>query len=501
MPLNLRRRIDDLSLFGDGTATHTTKTVRIFHPGYGTIPISSDTQPPSRDALISVPAFDDGGIHYNTVHTACGILAGNRWDGYFSLDRDGRTRVQPPKDGILRERSYFFCLPPSSDHSTSTTASASTSTTNSTDPYPVVPRFRDWRFPHGNLPPLWEKLRAQLEAGEVETAARNCIFTNYAHAIEGAHLVPKLQSEWFNSNSMADYGQAPSFSTDPINASTNAVYLRRDIHKMFDERTLCFVPKISHSEETELALRILDEDDENNDQVDSSPHASLRNLHQHQDRDEASRTEPPSSILSTTTPKPQQVPLIVGHVFLSTKSEQLKRLWHNREVHDGVRAASLECLFARFAWTIFSPTIFRDFLLMAKEPRILLVWNDDLGKHDIEKTAPEKCKLTFNAARSRSESPTKRPRAAGDVDEDIWSEGLYEPKDYYEDASSDIDSGYHGALYLSEMDDFGLVVSSPDERDPDRGRTRKRKHEQSYGDAFQTDNEYRGTKRMSLNTM
>ncbi|RSL46135.1 hypothetical protein CEP51_015981 [Fusarium floridanum] len=28
MPLNLRRRIDDLSLFGDGTATHTTKTRR-----------------------------------------------------------------------------------------------------------------------------------------------------------------------------------------------------------------------------------------------------------------------------------------------------------------------------------------------------------------------------------------------------------------------------------------------------------------------------------------
>lgn len=134
---------------------------------------------------------------------------------------------------------------------------------------------------------------------------------------------------------------------------------------------------------------------------------------------------------------------------------------------------------------------------------MLLVWNDDLGKPDIEKTAPEKCKLAFNAARSGSESPTKRPRAAGDVDqdEDIWSEGLYEPNDYNENASSDIDSGYHGALYLSKMDDFGLVVSGPDEGDAERGRTRKRKHEESYGNAFKTDDTYKETKRISLDTI
>lgn len=194
MPLNLRRRIDDLNLFGDKTTPHTTKTVRIFHPDYGTIPISNNTQPPSRDALISVPAFDDGGIHYDTIRIACGILAGNRWDGYFSLERDGRIRVEPPSDGILRERCYFFCLPPP----------VGSSTTDSINPYPVVPRFHDWRFPHDNLPPLWESIRDELEAGEVETAARNCIFTNYAHAVESAHLVPKMQLEWFNSNSMAE---------------------------------------------------------------------------------------------------------------------------------------------------------------------------------------------------------------------------------------------------------------------------------------------------------
>lgn len=190
MPLNLRRRFGDLSRCGDENATDTPGIIRILHPGYGT----SDSLPHNRDALVSLPAYDDGGIHYDTVHTACGILAGNRWDGYFSHDRDGSTRIQPSEDGILRQskRSYFFCLPPSSDSSTST------------DPYPVVARFRDWRFPHDNLPPFWEKLRPQFKAGKQKGPARRCILTDSGFSLDGAHLMPVKESKWFTNNDMAE---------------------------------------------------------------------------------------------------------------------------------------------------------------------------------------------------------------------------------------------------------------------------------------------------------
>ncbi|KAH7465342.1 hypothetical protein FOMA001_g17269 [Fusarium oxysporum f. sp. matthiolae] len=142
MPLNLRRRFADVSRCGDADATESPKAIRFFHPGYGKAPITNDAQPPIRDALISFPAFDDGGIFYDIAHTACGILAGNKWDGYFSFDRQGETVVERPIDGILRERAYFFCLPQPRN--------------SSVDPYPIFARFGDWRFPHNDLPPCWE---------------------------------------------------------------------------------------------------------------------------------------------------------------------------------------------------------------------------------------------------------------------------------------------------------------------------------------------------------
>lgn len=228
-----------------------------------------------------------------------------------------------------------------------------------------------------------------------------------------------------------------------------------------------------------MAIRTLGHNDRNKSRDDTSARVG-----QNEDNETLSAQQP----FSIASPKLQQTPMIVGHVFLSTKSEQLKRLWHNREVHDGVRAASLECLFARFAWTIFSPTVFRDFLLMAKEPRVLQVWNEDLARFDIENTEPEKCRLAFNAARSRSESPTKRPRSGRnrDQDKDSCREGLYESTDY--DTSSDIDSGYYGELYPLD-----------NREENERGRTRKRKHKESHTDAFKTGVDYR-KKRASLNT-
>ncbi|KAL6405956.1 hypothetical protein AUP68_10511 [Ilyonectria robusta] len=490
MPLNVRRRFGDVSRCGDENAIESPNAIRFFHPGYGKTLISTNAQPPIRDALISLPAFDDGGIHYDTAHTTCGVLAGNRWDGYFSLDRDSRTRVQPPADGILRERAYFFCLPPSSDPSTST------------DPYPIVARFRDWRFPHRNLPPCWERLRPRFREG-AHGSVRRCIFTDCGLSLDAAHLVPVKESSWYDDNGMVDYGKAPSFSTDAVNASTNVVPLRTDVHRMFDERNFCFVPKPDHRDGKALAFRTRGGDD-NVARMDHSGNESLETDQDHyEDHDEASRTEQQSNADSATTSKTQEDVLVVGHVFNSIQGGELQKLWHNREAYPGVYAASLECLFARFAWTIFSPNVFRDFLLMTKEPRLLLVWDEDSGQYGIERAEPAKCKLTLKAARARSESPTKRQRPASDAgqDEDNWSEGFDEPRDHYKGASSDIDSGYHGKLYHYEVDDLGLDTSSPEEEEPERGRTRKRKHLEGYSGAFEAGDEYKGTKRVSLHTI
>lgn len=244
MPLNIRRRFADSSRCGDENATKLPRTIRFFHPGYGKTPISSITQPPIRDALISLPAFDDGGIHYDIAHTTCGILSGNRWDGYFSLDRQGNTMVEPPVDGILRETAYFFCLPQSSYLSTLTLSSTPISNTNptstlaqtqtptsaltstsisnptpalssnsppnliptstptSTDPYPVVARFRDWRFPHGNLPPCWERLKPRFAGAK--GSVRHCILTDCGLSLDAAHLVPIKESNWYNDNGMME---------------------------------------------------------------------------------------------------------------------------------------------------------------------------------------------------------------------------------------------------------------------------------------------------------
>jgi hypothetical protein len=97
-----------------------------------------------------LPALDDddddddgggGGIDFDMALAACGLVAGNRWrDGFFSLDRSGAAVVERPGDGVLRGPQYFFQLRGSPLD----------------PPYPVVPRFSHWRFPHGELPPLWQ---------------------------------------------------------------------------------------------------------------------------------------------------------------------------------------------------------------------------------------------------------------------------------------------------------------------------------------------------------
>jgi hypothetical protein len=79
-----------------------TCTVTFRDPGY----------PDEHNIIMVLPALDDaqGGIHHETALIACAVVAGNRWDGFLSEQRTG-SGVLTPRDGVLRSKEYYFCLP------------------------------------------------------------------------------------------------------------------------------------------------------------------------------------------------------------------------------------------------------------------------------------------------------------------------------------------------------------------------------------------------------
>lgn len=101
--------------------------------------------------LFSLPAVDTplgssrSGVHHGTALTACMIITANR---------PGRltTSATPPTaaefalsavswDTVLTEPRYYF-------HPVGETFPLA-------PPYPIVPDFRSWRFPHRQLPEQW----------------------------------------------------------------------------------------------------------------------------------------------------------------------------------------------------------------------------------------------------------------------------------------------------------------------------------------------------------
>jgi len=151
---------------------HLPGIIKILHPHY---PVAEST-------IMHLRAVDDGGIDYDTALVACGIVASNRWDGFFATrhldNNNGNTVLQAatrPRDGILRDREYYFQLPDQDGLDR---------------PFPLVPSFEDWTFPHRNLPPLWDDVKLHRPK-EVGISSR---LTDSMWALERAHLVPLIAS-------------------------------------------------------------------------------------------------------------------------------------------------------------------------------------------------------------------------------------------------------------------------------------------------------------------
>jgi hypothetical protein len=61
---------------------------------------------------LQAPDHANGGIHHETARIACAIVAGNRWDGYFT-ETPGGERVSADKNELLTKSDYYFHVPPS----------------------------------------------------------------------------------------------------------------------------------------------------------------------------------------------------------------------------------------------------------------------------------------------------------------------------------------------------------------------------------------------------
>ncbi|RMD42653.1 hypothetical protein DV735_g2518, partial [Chaetothyriales sp. CBS 134920] len=175
--------------------------------------------------------------------------------------------------------------------------------------YPVIPSFDHWPFPHEDLPPGWDNINIP-EAGrsklkrKASALARDgtCRISRHASALEVAHLVPVAEEKWFTSNKMDRYVKSGS-ETQPTEDPTNLIALRRDLHYLFDARYFTLVPK-----------------------QDTAGQGAVLTL----------------------------------HVFSPDNNPDLVSLYHNRSLAP-LSGISIQHVFARFAWTIFSDKTLRFF--------------------------------------------------------------------------------------------------------------------------------------------
>ncbi|KAK5019448.1 hypothetical protein LTR39_000373 [Cryomyces antarcticus] len=203
------------------------------HPGY--------RDEFEQNVLLTLYAFDNHnrGLHYATAHTACALVACNAWEGYLTHTRDGE-RLQLTADGLLTEKEYYFRLPGNTQ-------------------YPVYPTFFNWKFPKDKMPPHWpEEIQ---DDGEGETALvappsvsgvtkaviardKGCVISKNQDYVEKAHLCPQSEAEWFRINGMGDYNLNDTLADEVITDDiSNAIGLRPDIHKAFDDRRFIIVRK------------------------------------------------------------------------------------------------------------------------------------------------------------------------------------------------------------------------------------------------------------------
>ena len=111
----------------------------------------------------------------------------------------------------------------------------------------------DWTFPHENLPLTFTAIASRPTeraprpssklSGSVTQRDPTCIISDYGDGLTNAHLCPKTQQTWFDTNGMSNYC-LDQFLAGPyrLDDVSNAFSLRHDIHDVFDDQKFAFVP-------------------------------------------------------------------------------------------------------------------------------------------------------------------------------------------------------------------------------------------------------------------
>ena len=112
--------------------------------------------------------------------------------------------------------------------------------------YPIVANFRYWEFPSADT---WNRHLQRLWSSSVLGLSRSnnsaCVLTGHTNATEEAHIVPAGEGQWFLNNDMGDYvSRKPSGDANSlIDDRANIITLRADMHRLWDNKSLTFVPK------------------------------------------------------------------------------------------------------------------------------------------------------------------------------------------------------------------------------------------------------------------
>ncbi|KAL8910210.1 MAG: hypothetical protein Q9171_004483 [Xanthocarpia ochracea] len=194
--LRPRQRISE-HLDGADTISHDpSHRIEFKHPAY--------TDGCNTYLVLAALDHPHGGLHYNTALVACGIIAGNRWDGYFRAARDG----------------------------------------------PIVSLQEDDLMPHGQLD---ASLSATLRDGE------QCRVLGRKEQCSVAHIVPVEEVDWFHVNKMSRYVlDNQRRSRAAVSDVNNLMLLRADLHTSFDTaKKFVFVPKKPERNRSNMVTHLL----------------------------------------------------------------------------------------------------------------------------------------------------------------------------------------------------------------------------------------------------
>jgi hypothetical protein len=223
-------------------------------------------------------------------------------------------------------------------------------------------------MPAGRALPRQGNLTDALLARDI-----SCRLTAAIEGTEHAHLVPRIEGDWFRQNTMFQYGVAPRPEIEPIDVPRNALLLRSDIHTVFDHRRFAITLKP----------------------------------------------------LPAATNGPANYGLAV-HLFPPGLSEQVVKLYHRVAIQP-LHGVAPEYLFARFAWTVFA---YSAQFLQQGVKRVLYIVRD--GETSEQEVNGDQCTQLYLSRKSRSLSPSKRKRDdSGSVQEREY--GAEEQEDEEED--------------------------------------------------------------------